>query len=244
MQYAGEAFRRIEADAIGEPAVAVGIIGDHDGDAPLADRRAPQFHPARGEGGCGCGAVRQRLIPRRRKSCVRFVLALLEGDGMGEDASVDFRQHHMHGEIARGQPARRALPFGARGARQRHLQDRAVVSRQHPGVVIGGGGGEGGGVDDDVGRMSAQRRAQERRGALVLEAGDVNRHRTEPLGVERLAKCCDRRGVGAHDQCAIEDHRGAGARTAARLARPEAGRRHRPGRRRQLGAADQMRRVA
>ena len=163
---------------------------------------------------------------------------------MAEDTAIDFRQHHMHGEIARRQPARRALPAGARRSRQRHLQDRAVVGGQHAGVVMGGGGGKGGRVDDDVGRMRRQRRAQKRRGAFVLEAGDIDRDGIKPCGVERFAKGCDRRGVGAGHQRPIEDHRGAGTPVAPRLAGPEPGRRHRPRRRRLFGAADQMRGIA
>ena len=98
-------MRRIEADAVGEPAVAIGIVGQHEGDAARRRFGPPQSHPGRREIG-GCIDAIGYGLERRRRKAGQALATLLERDGIGKDAAVDFRQHHMHGEIARVKPTR------------------------------------------------------------------------------------------------------------------------------------------
>ena len=108
-EHIDQALRRIEADAVGEPSVAVGIIGEHKGDTARSRFGPPQSHPGQREIGGRVDAIGHRLECRRRKSG-QALAALLERDGIGKDAAIDFRQHDMHGEIARVKPARSSSP--------------------------------------------------------------------------------------------------------------------------------------
>ena len=145
----------------------------------------------------------------------------------------------MHREVTRRQPARRSLPCGARGAGKGDLQDRCVATCKH--AEIGGGRRrEGCGVEDDVRRLCRHHGMQERPALNILQAGDEHAGHVQPACIERVAQSCDRRGVVARDQCAIEYDQCMWTLTIDRCMRPEAGGGHRPRGRWLLSMADQM----
>ena len=95
------------------------------------------------------------------------------------------------------------------------------------------------------GGCAAKRRAQERRRALVLEAGDIDR---QPALSPRASSAARSASIGAvsppADQRAVEITIGVRAGPRSRARRPEAGRRHRPRRRRQSPGRSDARRIA
>jgi len=72
----------------------------------------------------------------------------LEGDGAGENAAVDFRQHDIHGEIGAIGAARGGLPRVMRGGGERDLQHGRIGEIEHGAGVASCG--KGGGVDHHI----------------------------------------------------------------------------------------------
>ena len=103
-QHVDQALRRIEADAVGKPSVAIGIIGQYERNTARRRLGPAQSHPGQREIGRRIDAVGYGL-ERCRREAGQAVAALLERDGIGKDAAIDFRQHDIHGEVARRQPA-------------------------------------------------------------------------------------------------------------------------------------------
>ena len=82
LQHVGGRGRRVEADAVGDAAVLVRIVREHDRDALLGIRLARKPRPARGQLGDESDAVRLRLVADRPAFGERIELArLLERDG-------------------------------------------------------------------------------------------------------------------------------------------------------------------
>ena len=104
-QHGDGARRRIQADAVADAAVPVRIVGKDDGDPPLGGRRPPQPHPVGSEFGDEGDPVRFRLVGDDIRLGERIAPRhALERDGAADDASVHFRQRHVHRDVARRQP--------------------------------------------------------------------------------------------------------------------------------------------
>ena len=127
VQHPDAAGRHVQADAVGEPAVARRVVGEHDGDVALVGRRQAQPRPGRGQFRQMGDTVAHRPVAGEDGLGGRIALAgMLERDGHGSDAAVDLRQGHVHGEIARAQAARAVPPDGLGAAGQNRLEDRRV----------------------------------------------------------------------------------------------------------------------
>ena len=237
------ARRRVQADAVADAPVAVGVVGEHQGDAALRRGRAGETHPGGGQGGHEAAALRVRLRHHDGRLRRRVEARLgLERDRAGEDAPVDLGQRHVHGDVAGGQAARGLRPLPRRRAGEDRLQHgHAGLGERGLHGRAGAGDGEARGVQHDRRPGGAHERRDQLRRRRVPQAGDEDGERVEA----RVPECCDQRIHGREraplQQRAVEDH--ARPRRAAppvagqrlqvehALARPvEARAGHRPGR--------------
>ena len=119
-----------------------GIIRHQHRDAPLAARQRAQAHQRGDAVGDHRDAI--RLGPARQRGEGKTVLRrqrILEGDGAGEHAAVEFGQHDVHREIGGAEPARAVAPGGAPGGGADHLQHRharRIERRRLVGIAAGG----------------------------------------------------------------------------------------------------------
>ena len=144
-----DAGRHVEADGVSRAAGGAGIIRHQQRDLALRTRRSPQARQSGDAirhdgdavrlGPARVGGEGERSVARQR---------ILEGDGAGENAPVELRQHHMHGEIGGPEPARALLPRRAPRRGDHHLQHRRVDAIERGGLVLAARG-EGRGGDDD-----------------------------------------------------------------------------------------------
>ena len=119
--------RGIEANAIAEPSVPVGIVGQHQGDLALGDGGAPEPGPVGGQGADKIDAVGNRLIAD--DIGLGFIIApgpALKGDGARQNPPVDLRQGHVHGNVPRPQAKGTVPPGVFVAAGKDHLQDRTA----------------------------------------------------------------------------------------------------------------------
>ena len=112
-EHRGHAGGRIEAHAIGQAAVAGGVVGQHQGKPSLRRRCLPQRTP-----------IGQQLRHPAQPLCIRGVALqcggqagigaahLLEGAHTGGDAPIQFRQGNLQAEIQGRQPEAAELPAG------------------------------------------------------------------------------------------------------------------------------------
>jgi hypothetical protein len=94
--------RGVEADAVGETAVAGGVIGQHQRDAPLLGGGAPQRDP----GGAELSDPGQALLVGHQSrqgggQAAGVAGALLERSHAGGQAAVEFGQGHLKAEVER-----------------------------------------------------------------------------------------------------------------------------------------------
>ncbi len=206
LEQAHGARRRVETDAVGDPAVAVGIVGEHDRDPPLGHRRGAEARPGRCKrGGEGNPVLRRGeaddiALGRRIEAPAR-----LERDGPAQHAAIELRQGDVHRQIARRQPACAGPPGRFAAAREHHLEDRAVGLVQRSGTPCARRrDGEPGRVQDDRCLRPLQKVADQRRTDRVLEAGGEDRQRVQPFVAERLDQRIDHLQVTCLDQSPIE----------------------------------------
>ena len=128
----------------------------------------------------------------------------LERDRSREEAAVELRQHHLHGEIGLRQPTRRCLPRLARRAGECQLQHRRIGGVERRSGVVEPGG-EAGHVEHHRRSPSIESGAHERRGRRVLQAAHSESAGIESRLVERLGQGLDRLGVAGQKMRAIED---------------------------------------
>ena len=246
LQHAGGG---VESDAVADAPVARRIIGEHDGDPAPARRGAAQACPGGREGGDELHAVGHGFGGDDRTLRARVPRGFgLERDGAREQAPVDLRQGHVHGDVARGQALgagaprrfRRAGEYGLQHRRARAVEGRGTARLPRP------RDGEARGVEDYVRRRIGEERFQSPGRHGVAQARDVDRQGVEAAPLQRCAERVDRREMAGLKERAIEHQgdEGPGGVAALLAAAPDAGPGHgrgfEPGRR----LADQMRRVA
>ncbi len=190
-------------------------------------------------------SIRHGLVEHQIRLSQRIALVrIFERDGARDDAAIDFRQRHIHGEIARIQAARAGPPRRLAAAREDDLQMRAIGDGCH-GLGTGCGNGKGGRVKHDIGRRLGEELGQPLGRRLVLEARHPDRQHIEAVGCEGRDQRVDRRQIGRLVERAIEDEcRDRQTLPPMRLriagARPiEAGMRKRYRLGRRVGAAEQ-----
>ena len=100
LQQASGAGRGVEADAIGDAAVFVGVVGEHQRDTALGGAEGAQAGPAFSQRRHPVDAVSQRLVTDHGAFGRRGRVARrLEGNGAAQDPAVDFWQDHVHGQV-------------------------------------------------------------------------------------------------------------------------------------------------
>ncbi|CUH39732.1 hypothetical protein JSE7799_02460 [Jannaschia seosinensis] len=178
--------RRIEAHTVGKSAITVGIIRQHQRDAPPRGRGPAQVRPVGDQFGGEGDPVALRLPggDRTLRGVVEEHLAL-EADGARQDAAVEFRQRDVHRDVAGRQPRQPVFPSPFGPARQDGLEDRGVV-RAVQRVRIGISHGEGGQVHDRIRRRFGEQRLKGRAADGILEGGHEDRHRVLARAQERL----------------------------------------------------------
>ena len=204
----------VEADAIADAPIPVGIIGEDQRDPPLAGRRLCQTRPARGKRGHEGDSVRYRLVGEdgalRRRIEARLAL---EADGARQDAPVHFRQGHLHGEIARRQALAALAPFRFAAAGEDELQHRhirPIEGRGRP-RSTGRGKGKGRPVQDDRWLGALDHRRDEIGGPGLLEARGIEGKRVEARGIECRDQRIDDGQIPGLEQRPVEDDGGDGA---------------------------------
>ena len=135
------ALGRVETDAVAKAPVAVGVVR-HDEGHPAARRgQVAQPCPVRGQRRGEVGAVRGGLEGRCHgvggRVAGRFAL---EAHGPCQDAPVELRQGHVHGDVARGEARRRGAPLVGLAGAKHQLEDRGVEGFEGAGVGVGDGG--------------------------------------------------------------------------------------------------------
>ncbi len=215
IQHMDRARRRIEAHAIGEASVLVGIVGEDQRHAPVGGGFAAQFRPRRGEGGHKLDPVAPRLIGGDGAFGGLVEIGLpLEADGAGDDAAIDLGKRHVHRDIAGGEARLAAAPRLFRAAREDHLKDWGLIGERRGKRVVGGGivrvgaaHGEGGAVEDHRGGRFGEKPFQRRGAQGVFQRGHENRQGIKPRPQERFHQPIDRMQTRALNQCTIENHR-------------------------------------
>ena len=206
--------RGVEPHAVGQPPVAVGVVGQHQGHPALRARRAAQARPGGREVGHEGHAVGPGAVGRHGalRGPVEARLAL-ERHRAGKDPAVHLRQRHVHGDVARREPRRPLGPGGLRGAREDHLEHRRAVGlgrRQRAAGDLRRARGEGRGVEDHRRRGALQEPVQRGDRERVLERRHLDRHRRHPAREECLGQAIRRLRPAAQQQRAVEherDHR-------------------------------------
>ncbi len=109
----------------------VRIVGKHDGDVAFGWQLAAELHPVGGEISDEFDAVRHRLVSDDPALGALMPHGIgLEGDGAGVNAAIEFRQHHVHGEIAGAEALDVCMPLVFRSSGEDHLQHRAIILRK------------------------------------------------------------------------------------------------------------------
>ncbi len=248
--------RRVEPDAVADPPFAGRIVGQHQREPLVGVRRGAQPAPAPAELGHERHAFGIGLVAHHVHLGVRAAIGEpLEAHGARDDAPVHLGQRHVHGDVARMQPLRVGQPRLAIAARQDHLQHRRVAGQLDGGGRVDRAGRERGGVEHQRHALGRHQPVDHLAAHGVLQRGDGDRQRVEPLAFERLDQRVEHRRVGGLPVGLVEQdrhHRRAGrpARVPVvergRLARRmvERGGRQRPRRRRFLAHPERMERDA
>ena len=213
---AHRALRRVEADPVGDAAVAVRIVGEDERDTSLPDRPAREAHPGRGLPGNEGDPVGDRPIGGRAARRRPIEALRLERHRARQDATVHFGQHDIHDEVVRQEAAGAFPPRLFAGAGEHHLQHRAAGPVEHgrPAFRTDRRHREGGGVENERRGKAPEKAVEEGLAVAVLEAGDEHRQAGDPLGGEGPGQGIDRRGRAALQDRPVEDdgrHRQAGA---------------------------------
>ena len=235
-----DAFGHIEADRITSAPGRAGVVRHENGNAPVHAFGSLQTHQGGDPVGHHRDPVGLRLVGERGEGePVVGRQRMLEGDRTGEHAAIEFRQHHVHGQIGGTEPARALAPGTAFGVGDHDLEHR------HPGTVEGRrlcrvAGRERRGGDDHRRIEPREGAAQELGRGFVLEARYHERGRRQPAGRQGRAQGIDRREVRREQQRAIKHDRHDRPRRRQRrdeaieIDRPDGrqitgGARHRPG---------------
>ena len=124
-EHQGGAGGGVQAHAIGQAAVAIGIVGQHQGHPPLLGGRQPQAGPGTGELGDPVQPFGVRFVAvQGRGQGVAGGTPLLEGPHPGGEAPIQFRQGHLQAEVERGQADAALGPGRAAATTAQHLQHR------------------------------------------------------------------------------------------------------------------------
>ncbi|MEI2612919.1 MAG: hypothetical protein V9G20_30120 [Candidatus Promineifilaceae bacterium] len=154
-------LRRVVADAVGEAAVADGVVGEDDGDAALGARvwrgASTQFF-ASVDG--AADAVRVGGVGGERALGARVPDRLfLVADEQRADAAVELGQHDLHGEVLGGEALADRRAHCACGATALdELDHRRVGAGEGVLLVVEAieAEGEAGEVEDDAGRVRGE----------------------------------------------------------------------------------------
>src|SRR5690606_36248427 len=124
-------FRRIQADAIGNAAVAVRIIRQHDTNTLLLPRRVAQSSRSQSQicdEVCPIrGGLQLDYVQLRQRIAASI---LLEADGAGQNAAIELRQSNVHSDVMRRKAGRRALPGLAGLPAEDNLQPGRIGSER------------------------------------------------------------------------------------------------------------------
>ena len=182
-EYLDAACRHIEADPVGEPAVAARVVGQDDSDAPIRGRRLAQPDPGPRERRQPCHPVRHRPVPGQAGLGGAVArAALLERDGERADPAVDLGQGHVHRQVARAEPTRPLPPTRLAAAGENRLQHHRVGGGQRivTGPAIERADGERGGVEHHGGPQGRDLLLDQRSARHVFQAGQVDARGVEP----------------------------------------------------------------
>ncbi len=204
--------RGVQTNTIADAPVAVGIVGEHQGNAAVGPRFLCKPRPAGRQIRHEIDAVGNRLIPH--DVGLRRLVApgpALERHGAGEDAPVHFRQGHVHGDVAGAKaegPRFPAFPVAAGKHGLQHRRPRLVQRpRRAPAAELvraRRGDGKARGVQDDRGRRVGEKPFQRRRRDRVLQAFHVDRQSVEPGPAQGFDQGIDRVQIARLQQRAVE----------------------------------------
>ena len=175
-----ETCKRIQSDGMAALAADTGVVAQHDRYTALGSGRPAQPGPAGGAVRGQSDAVGVRIVDGAP------VLLALEGDGGGEQPSIEFGECHLHGEVGRGEASGGGEPGFVVRAGEDELQDGNVGGIQRgkacalgplpPTPSLRGRcrGGEAGGVQHHGGLPGGQRAGDVGGGGGGFQAAGVD----------------------------------------------------------------------
>ena len=167
--------RGVQADAVADPAIAGRVVGQHQRHPFFRVWLARQLGPAPRQFGDEIHAlVVGEIADHVALAAFAAPGQALETDRPGDDASVQLRQRHVHGQVARPQALRVVQPERAVVQRADRLQHRHVATERTQLGRLRIGLGETGGIDDQRGVAALQPVFHLRQAGAFLEAGQRN----------------------------------------------------------------------
>ena len=220
------AGRRIEADAVGDPAVAIGVVGEHDRDPARGRGRAGEPGPGSRQRSDEVDPVGHRLEAHEiGLGPLVEVFCGLEPDRAGKNPAVDLGQGDVHRQIARRQAALAGLPGRHAAAGEHELQDGAIRHIEGRAMPFHEARDrKARGVQHHVRRRLLDQLADQRPGLGIAQARCEDRHRVETARLQGLDQAVDHREITCLDQRPVEHHgRDGAARFPAGTDRGEVG---------------------
>ena len=218
--------RGVQPHAVGQAGVVVGVVGQHQGHALVRHGLAAQHAPAPGQLGHPGDALGLGLVAHHVG--LRALAApgqAFEADGAGQDAAIHLGQHHLHGQVARGEAVGVLLPLRLVAPGGDELQHRRIARPVAVPAVFsqvgiwpacptftGRGHGKRGGIEHHVHPLPAHHRSQFGQAVGVFErVHAVGQRAHTPLGQgvhERIEhRRVARLHVGAVEQQQRNRHR-------------------------------------
>jgi hypothetical protein len=205
------------------------IVGENQGDPPLARRRAGELRPAgRTVGGQGdLGGVRPMRLGGELQ-LRRGLYVGLERNGGRRQAPVELGQDHLHRQIRRAQAARRGRPVRPGRAGEDQLQDRGVGCVERRAATVVAARRKAGRVQHNRWAPGGERAADEGGRPGRLQACHIDRAHAQAAEGQGARQGLNRRHVGRQQVRAVEDdhrqrrtlRRGHGQRVLAAFGQP------------------------
>ncbi|SLD08200.1 Uncharacterised protein [Mycobacteroides abscessus subsp. massiliense] len=203
----------VQSHRIPDPCMLGGIRGEDHGDPALTGRYRSKFCVPQGNTRHPRATLRVGNIGDEP-----VAVYLLEGERHGDDASVEFRDRHLSGDIQRAHAVVVGVPILTGAGQTQSLQDRDIKSRKmsHAPFIIGSPGAHGR-RNGTAGRQHRDHHGvggreclqQLRRGSTQRRA--VHRKSVPAMVFDGRAQGIDVRGVSGELLGAVVQHRDRGA---------------------------------
>ena len=209
----GGAGGRIQPHPIGQAAIASGVIGQHQGKAPLPRRALAEGHPAGGQlhhpdQASGIG-LESREPLGRGQTVPMDGQGLAEGADTGRQPTIQLWKGHLQAQILGPQPHRTprpALPGTAAGEELQHRHIQTLPERRPQPRFREGHRSEGRGADHSLHLLLLKPIPQARLHGGIPQATHPERSRTQAPLPQRAEQGLHQGGVSRLAEGAIQHH--------------------------------------